>query len=86
MTIEEEAIEFCKEKGSEAWFALSRWLKKRDFLQGKQRSQSFTMGRNLSQNRETSELLSMVCVKIWEEANIRGWNNGDPEKDDDGKK
>ena len=84
MTIEEEAIEFCKEKGSEAWFALAKWLKERDFLTGKQRSQCFNMGRLINQNR-VSEVMGKVCVNIWEEANNRGWNNGDPEKDD-GKK
>ena len=76
-------IEFCVQKGHEKWFALSKWLKERNFLQGKQRSQCFNMGRTISQNREPSEMLSKACAKIWEESNIRSWNNGDPKNEDD---
>jgi hypothetical protein len=76
-------IEFCVEKGDEKWFALSKWLKERNLLLGKHRSQCFNMGRTISQNREPSEMLSKACVKIWEESNLRGWNNGDPKNEDD---
>ena len=76
-------IEFCVQKGDEKWFALSKWLKERNFLQGKQRSQCFNMGKKLSKNEDPSEILSKACVKIWEESNIRSWNNGDPKNEDD---
>ena len=76
-------IEFCVQKGGDLWFALSKWLKERNFLQGKQRSQCFNMGRKISQNGDPSELLSKACVKIWEESNNRGWNNGDSKNEDD---
>ena len=65
MTVEEDAIEFCKNKGSQAWILLSVFLRDRNFLGGRERSQYYNMGRQLSQNREPSELLSKACMKIW---------------------
>ncbi len=70
---ETEAIKFCASKGSQSWFALSKWLKERDFLTPKARSQSFNMGRSLSKVKEPSVALSVPCMKIWQEAEIRGW-------------
>jgi len=75
---EREAIAFCKEKGSEAWFGLSSWLKQHDFLTPKSRSQCFNMGRCLGKQNEPSLPLSYACSKIWENAILRGW---DPDKD-----
>jgi len=80
MTVEEDAIEFCKSKRSEAWFALARWLKKRNFLIGRERAQCFNMGSLLSQNREPSENLSKSCVKIWAQSKILGWEYDDGQK------
>ena len=80
MTVEEDAIEFCKEKGSDAWFALSGWLRERDFLTSKQRSQCFNMGRFLKKNSEPNEILSKFCVKIWAQAEILGWEYDDGQK------
>ena len=47
-------IEFCVEKGDNKWFALSKWLKERNILLGKHRSQCFNMGRIISQNKQLS--------------------------------
>jgi hypothetical protein len=71
---EQEAVEFCKSKGDKVWFELAKWLKDRNFLSPKARSQSFNMGRCLSRGREPSVALSIPCMKIWKEAEIRGWN------------
>ena len=73
-------IESCIQKGSDSWFSLSKWLKERNFLQGKQRSQCFNMGRIISQNRDPSEMLSKACLQVWEESNFRGWNDGESKK------
>ena len=72
---EKETIDFCKSKGGSAWFELSKWLKERNFLTPKARSQCFNMGKFLSQGRQPSVALSMPCRKIWEEAEIRGWTS-----------
>jgi len=72
---EKEAVEFCSNKGSTAWFELSSWLKERSFLTPKARSQCFNMGRQLKKRKEPSVPLSIPCKKIWEEAEIRGWRN-----------
>lgn len=74
---ETENISFCKEKGAEAWFALAKWLKERDFMGGKQRSQCFNMGRALSRKgKEPSAVLSAACRKIWENASTGyGWDH-----------
>ena len=61
-------IEFCKEKGYEAWFQLAVWLKERGFMQGKQRSQCFNMGKALRNDKEPSPQLSAPCREIWEKA------------------
>jgi len=68
-----EAIEFCKAKGSQAWYDLAKWLKEMNFLTPKARSQSFNMGRFLQRNKEPSGVLSKACSKIWNDAEIRGW-------------
>lgn len=73
VTSETEAIQFCKDKGGEAWLVLSKWLKERDYLTGKARSQSFNMGRCLKKGKEPSAALSIPCKKIWTEAEVRGW-------------
>lgn len=68
-------IVFCKEKGSDAWFELSRWLKERDFMPGKPRSQCNNMGRAITmKGKKPSAILSAACRKIWEEAaDGMGW-------------
>lgn len=71
---ETEAVEFCKCKGEQAWFTLAKWLKERNFLTGKARSQCFNMGRFLHQGKDPSVALSLPCKKAWEESEIRGWN------------
>ena len=64
-----ENINFCKEKGADSWFSLSKWLKDRGFMQGKQRSQCFNMGRTLNnKQKEPSAVLSAACRTIWEKA------------------
>lgn len=75
-------IKYCTEKGDKAWFKLSSWLKQRDFLTGKARSQCFNMGRMIQREKKPSFILSLACKKAWEEAEIRGWiwnpnSNGD---------
>lgn len=70
---EAETIEFCKSKDGEAWFTLSKWLKDRNFLTPKARSQCFNMGKFLRKGKEPSIALSIPCKKAWEEAEIRGW-------------
>ena len=68
-------LEFCKSKGASAWKELSKWLKDRDFMQGKQRSQCFNLGRSLDlDKKEPSPILCMVCKKIWIDAEQSyGW-------------
>ena len=63
---ENQDLEFCKKKGSEAWKALSLFLKERDLLHGKQRNQCLHMSRMLEhEKREPSAALCSVCKKIW---------------------
>jgi hypothetical protein len=71
---EKEAILFCKEKGPDSWFKLSKWLKERQFLSGKARSQCYNMGRTLNAKREPSAALSLACNKVWKDAQVRGWH------------
>jgi hypothetical protein len=73
---ETEAVEFCKSRGYQAWFDLAKWLKERDFLTPKARSQSFNMGRAVRRGKGPSVVLSVACKKIWEDAEVRGWNAG----------
>lgn len=83
VTNEAEAIEFCQDKGAESWLALSKWLKDRNYLTPKARSQSFNMGRCLKKAKAPSVALSIPCKKIWSEAVIRGWASktvSEPEK------
>ena len=70
---ETEAVKFCIEKESQAWFSLSKWLKERDFLTPKARSQCFNMGRVLQRGKEPSVVLSIPCMKAWNDAEARGW-------------
>lgn len=77
-----EIIEFCKSKGAENWFKLSSWLKQRDFLTVKARSQCYQMGRFLSQKREPSFVLSNACWKAWKDAEDRGWAEAAEARDD----
>ena len=71
---EQAAVKFCKSKGGDAWLALSKWLKERDFLSPKARSQCYNMGRTLMKGeKEPSVALSIPCMKIWNDAEIRGW-------------
>jgi len=70
-----EIINFCKGIDADAWFKLATWLKERNFLSGKARSQCFNMGRFLNQGRDPSIALSKPCKKAWEDAVARGWEN-----------
>ena len=72
---EQEAVEFCKSKGAKSWFSLAKWLKDRSFLTPKARSQSFNMGRCLSREKDPSVALSVPCMSIWKDAEIRGWSD-----------
>ena len=72
---EQEAVEFCKSKGAKSWFSLAKWLKDRSFLTPKARSQSFNMGRYLSREKDPSVALSVPCMGIWKDAEIRGWSD-----------
>ena len=78
---ESEAISYCKSKGGQAWYTLSKWLKDRNFLTNKARSQSFNMGKTLDKEKEPSVALSIPCKKIWEDATVRGWQYS-PESSD----
>lgn len=77
---EHEAVEFCKDKGYEAWFELSAWAKQRNLLTGKARNQCFNMSKLLDRAREPSIALSYSCKKAWEDAELLGWRR---EKDPD---
>ncbi len=77
---EAETIEFCKSKGSDAWWKLAVWLKEMDFMTGKARSQCGNMGRTLQRGNVPSIQLSIPCKKIWEESVIRGWVYNEPIK------
>ena len=72
---ETEAIDFCKDKRYQAWFDLAKWLKQRQFLAPKARSQCFNMGRALQRAKVPSVALGIACKKAWEDAEIRGWNH-----------
>ena len=71
---ETEAREFCKEKPSQSWFALAKWLKDLQFLTPKARSQCFNMGRALNSSKGPSVILGKACMKIWKDAEARGWS------------
>ncbi len=70
---ETEAVAFCTGIDSQAWFDLSKWLRQRDFLTPKARSQCFNMGRTLQRGKEPSVVLSRPCKKAWMDAEVRGW-------------
>lgn len=72
-----DAYEYCNKYSATEWFALSKWLKERDFLNGVARSQCFNMGRALSKKPGPSVKLCIACKKVWEEAIVRGWNHDD---------
>jgi hypothetical protein len=72
-----DAYEFCNRFSATEWFALSKWLKERNFLTGTARSQCFNMGRALSKKPGPSAKLCIACKKVWEEAVVRGWDHGD---------
>ena len=72
------SVAFCKAIPPERWFALAKWLKERGFMQGKQRSQCFVMGRTLKGGKkDPSPVLSTACQNIWEKA-VNGYGF-DPE-------
>jgi len=70
----QENIRFCTLMGADAWFELAKWLKERNFMLGKQRSQAANMGKAIRGMREPSEVLSYACRKIWEDAELLGWS------------
>ena len=71
---ETDNIVFCSEKGDGAWWALASWLKQRNFMGGKQRSQCGNMGRTLQNGKNPSVILSTACRSIWENAEKSyGW-------------
>lgn len=70
----DDALEFCKSRGSNGWYELSKWLKSRGFMTGKARNQCFNMGRALQRGKEPTPILSKVCKNIWEQAeNSYNW-------------
>jgi len=71
---EAEVIKFCKSKGSKSWWELAKWLKERQFLSAKSRSQCANMGKTLGRGREPSFVLSRACKKAWEDSEVRGWS------------
>jgi len=71
---EAEVIEFCESKGSKSWWELAKWLKDRQFLGPKARSQCGNMGKALGRGREPSYFLSRACKKVWEDSVVRGWS------------
>ncbi len=74
-TRDEQNIEFCKSKGSQAWFSLAKWMKERGWGTGTQRGQCFNMGKFLSQGREPSPQLSAPCRRAWESMQENyGWD------------
>ncbi len=77
---ERETIEYCVDKGSDAWWGLASWLKEWQYLTPKARSQCGNMARTIGREKEPSYVLSRACKKIWEDALVRGWtcpNNED---------
>ncbi len=72
-----EAMEFCSNKGYQAWFDLAKWLKSHDFLSPVARSQCFNIGRTLQRGRDPSIELSIVCMTVWQSAEKKGWNSSD---------
>lgn len=70
---EREAVEFCKVKGSKAWSELALWLKQRNLLTLKARSQCLSMGMHLGRGDEPSIPLSFSCRKVWDDAKLYGW-------------
>jgi hypothetical protein len=70
-----EVIEFCKSKGSQAWWDLAKWSKAHQFFTGKQRSQCANIGKCLQKGRVPSYWLAVACKKIWEDSKIRGWDS-----------
>lgn len=72
---DEQNIDFCKSKGYQAWYDLSKWMSDRGWGTGKQRSQCYNMGKFLQSRREPSAALSAPCRNAWEsmEQNY-GWN------------
>ena len=69
-----EVIDFCKSKGSKAWWELAKWLKDRQFLSAKARSQCGNMGKALGRGKDPSYFLSKACKKAWEDSVVRGWS------------
>lgn len=70
---ETETIKFCEEKGHKTWWELATWLKERQYLTPKARSQCGNMGRTIKRKREPSHYLARACKNIWKDAEIRGW-------------
>ena len=74
LSSEAEAVDFCTAIGFQPWYDLSKWLKERDFLTPKARSQAFNMARSIQRKKQPSVALSVPCMKNWKEAEIRGWS------------
>jgi len=85
---EGDAVEFCRDKGSKAWFELSIWAKQRNLLTGKARRQCFNMGKFLDRDREPSLALSNSCRQAWQGAEPLGWTwkEGNPIHEDEANK
>ena len=72
----EAAVEFCVSKGPGPWMALSSYLKQRDLMGAKQRSQAFNVGKALQQDRSPSARLAVPARQIWENAALMyGWSD-----------
>jgi len=66
--VDEENIQFCVQKGDDAWGALASYLKQRDFGTPKARSQCGNMSRILKGGRSPSKTLAYSCRQAWENA------------------
>lgn len=66
--IDQENIQFCIQKGPDAWWGLASYLKERDFGTGKARSQCGNMARILKSGRTPSKALAFPCKQAWENA------------------
>ena len=72
---DEEKVDFCVSKGAENWMELAKWLKVRDFMQGKQRQQCFILSRIIKGGKNPpSEKMAYACHKIWHDAETLGWD------------
>ena len=63
----------CTELGSEAWNELSGWLSRNDFLSESDKNLCFRMSTLLRRGADRSSHLNKSCMKVWKDAESRGW-------------